>query len=68
LFRLISSDLNVRGLGHFLAFSGGLLGALASLAGGLGSKRTSDMQNLGLLVWAGLLLAFSLQVFVWIGP
>ena len=66
LFRLASSDLNVRGLAHFLAISGGMLGALASLAGGLGSKRTSDMQNLGLLVWAGLLLGFTLAAFAWI--
>jgi len=66
LFRLASSDLNVRGLAHFLAISGGMLGALASLAGGLGSKRTSDMQNLGLLVWAGVLLLFTLSAFAWI--
>jgi drug/metabolite transporter (DMT)-like permease len=66
LFRLASSDLNVRGLAHFLAISGGMLGAFASLAGGLGSKRTSDMQNLGLLVWAGLLLSFTFAAFTWI--
>jgi len=66
LFRLASSDLNVRGLAHFLAISGGMLGALASLAGGLGSKRTTDMQNLGLLVWAGILLLFTLSAFAWI--
>src|SRR5207249_11697412 len=66
LFRLATSDLNVRGLAHFLVISGGMLGALASLAGGLGSKRTSDLQNIGLLVWAGLLLTFTFTAFVWI--
>src|SRR2546422_11560976 len=66
LFRLSSSDLIVRGLAHFLAISGGMLGALASVAGALGSKRNSDIQNLGLLVWAGLLLLFTLSPFDWI--
>ena len=66
LLRLSSADLNVRGLAHFLVISGGMLGAVASLAGALGSKRTSDMQNLGLLVWAGFLLTFSLAAFAWI--
>src|SRR5437899_4106668 len=56
LFRLATSDLNVRWLAHFLVISGGMLGALASLAGGLGSKRTSDLQNIHPLVWAALLL------------
>ena len=66
LLRLASADLNVRGLAHFLVISGGMLGAVVSLAGALGSKRTSDMQNLGLLVWAGFLLTFSLAAFAWI--
>ena len=66
LFALASTDINVRGLAHFLVISGGLLGAIASLAGALGSKRTTDMQNLGLLVWAGFLLSFSLAAFAWI--
>ena len=43
-----------------------MLGSLASLAGGLGSKRTSDLQNIGLLVWAGLLLTFTFTAFAWI--
>ncbi len=51
-----TTDPNIIGFGRFLIFSGGVLGALASTAGGLGSKRTSDMQNLGLLIWGGLLL------------
>jgi len=66
LVRLASGDLNARGFAHFLSISGGMLAALGSVAGALGSKRTTDMQNVGLLVWAGLLLLFSLQVFAWI--
>lgn len=62
ILALASSDLNVRSFARFLAISGGVLGAFASIAAALGSKRTSDMQNLGLLVWAGLLLAFAIQV------
>ena len=66
LVRLASGDLNARGFAHFLAISGGMLGAFGSVAGALGSKRTTDMQNLGLQVWAGLLLIFSWQVFAWV--
>ena len=67
LFRLAASDTYTRGFAHFLIISGGMLGAVASLAGGLGSKRTSEMQNVGLLVWAGLLLAFTFSIFNWVG-
>ncbi len=63
---LASGDINARGLARFLAISGGTIGAMASLAGALGSKRTSDMQNLGLLVWAGLLLTVSVSVLAWV--
>src|SRR2546427_292116 len=59
---ILSGDLNARGFARFLAISGGLVGAFGSVAGSLGSKRTSDMQNLGLLVWAGLLLSFTIGV------
>jgi hypothetical protein len=67
LIRLAVNDVTGRGIGHFLVISGGILGALASLAGGLGSRRTSDLQNVGLLVWAGLLLGFTFAAFNWIG-
>jgi len=53
-----TSDVNFLNFAAFLAFSGGLLGVLASLAGALGSRRTTDMQNVGLLIWAGFLLSF----------
>ncbi|MCI4371094.1 MAG: hypothetical protein L3J78_00410 [Thermoplasmata archaeon] len=66
LVRLATGDANAIGLAHFLVISGAMLGAAASLAGGLGSKKTTDMQNLGLLVWAGLLLGFAITVFAWI--
>ncbi len=65
-FTLASRDLNVLGFARFLAISGGTLGAIASLAGALGSKRTTDMQNLGLLVWAGFVLTFAVTVLAWI--
>lgn len=55
----LSGTANVGGVVRFLAFSGGLLGALVSTAGALGSRRTTDMQNLGLFIWAGFLLVFT---------
>jgi len=67
MIAILSSDLNARGFARFLTISGGLVGAFGSVAGALGSKRTSDMQNLGLLVWAGLLLSFTIGVLGWIG-
>ncbi len=48
----------VSGMGaaaSFLIFTGGLFGVLVSTAAALSSKKTSDMQNLGLLIWAGIL-------------
>src|SRR6266849_3255734 len=62
-----TNDLNARGFARFLTISGGLIAAFGSLAAALGSKRTSDMQNLGLLVWAGLLLSFTVTVLAWVG-
>ncbi len=50
-------------IAQFFVVSGALLGALASTAGALGSKKTTDLQNVGLLVWAGslaLLAGFAL--------
>src|SRR2546422_9925083 len=59
---ILSGDLNARGVARFLTISGGLFGAFGSVAGALGPKRKSDMQNLGLLVLAGLLLSFTASV------
>jgi len=67
LFAIISNDLNVRGFARFLAISGGILGALGSTGAALGSKHTTDMQNLGLFIWSGLLLAFTSWILLWIG-
>ena len=66
LIAILSSDLNARGFARFLTISGGLVGAFGSLAAALGSRRTSDMQNLGLLVWAGLLLSFTIGLLAYI--
>ncbi len=56
LIRLSNVDATARSFAFFLIFTGGLLGVLGSTAGALGSKKSSDLQNLGLLIWAGLLL------------
>ncbi len=57
LFRLINTaDTTVRAAAWFFVITGALIAALASTAGALGSKKTTDMQNLGLLVWAGFLV------------
>ncbi len=58
IFRLITADPNVFKFSQFLIFTGGFLGVLASTAAALGSKKTTDLQNLGLLVWAGFLVTF----------
>ncbi len=51
-----SRDATFLAFARFIVFSGGTLGALISTAAALGSRRTTDMQNLGLFVWAGILL------------
>lgn len=68
LVRLAAGDVNARNFASFLTISGGVLAAFGSVMGALGSKRTTDMQNLGLLVWAGLLLLFTITVFQWTAP
>ena len=40
----------------FLIFTGGLFAVLVSTAGALAGKKMTDMQNLGLLIWSGILL------------
>jgi hypothetical protein len=47
--------------------SGGAFAAFFSVGGALGSKRTTDMQNIGLLVWAGLVLAATVSLLGFIG-
>ena len=63
LLRIAAGDITSRNLEHFLVLSGGMLGAFVSLMGALGSKRTSDLQNVGLFVWAGLLLVFTMLAY-----
>lgn len=59
IFAVASGDITARGFGRFLTITGALLGAIGSLSAALGSRRTTDMQNLGLFIWAGLLMLFS---------
>lgn len=56
VFVLGTTDVGVRQFGRFLVVTGAGFGALASVAGGLGSHRTTDLQNIGLLVLAGFWL------------
>jgi hypothetical protein len=58
VLRLVSSDSGIFTLARFLVFTGGFLGVLVSTAAALGSKKTTDMQNLGLFIWAGFLVTF----------
>ena len=57
LIRLLSTtDTTALHGAQFFVVSGALLGALVSTAGALGSKKTTDMQNIGLFIWAGFLV------------
>src|SRR5438876_11073675 len=60
IIAIVSNDLNARGFARFLAISGGVAPAFGCAAGPPWSTRTSDMPQLGRLVWAGLLLSFML--------
>lgn len=59
ILRLVSNDVNLLKFDIFLIITGALVAALANIAAALASKRTSDMQNLGLFVWSGFLVAFA---------
>src|SRR5438445_12767370 len=59
---ILSSDLNARGVARFLTIFYGLVGAIGSVSGARGSKRTADMQNTVILGWASLLLTFTLII------
>ena len=58
ILRLVSNDLNLAKFDVFLVLTGGFIAALSSIAAALGSKKTTDMQNLGLFIWAGFIVAF----------
>ncbi len=62
-----SRDANVLNLARFLVVSGGAMAAFFSVGGALGSKRTTDMQNIGLLVWAGLVLTATVALLTFMG-
>jgi hypothetical protein len=55
-------DRTVGGFGRILGFTGALFAFVVALAGALGSKRTSDFQNLGLLIIAAALIVASVQL------
>jgi hypothetical protein len=55
------ASLDVRAFAEMLRVTGALLAVVAAIAGALGSRRTTDWQNFGLLVLAGLgLIALSM--------
>ncbi len=67
ILRMVSNDVNLAKFDVFLVFTGGLLAAAASLGAALGSKKTSDMQNVGLFIWAGLVLTFAAYAVIALG-
>ncbi len=56
MLRIVSLDANVLKVADFLILTGAVFAAVVNLAAALGSKRTSDLQNFGLLVWTGFLV------------
>ena len=65
ILRLVSADPNVAKFAVFLVISGAVGATLINLAAALASKKTTDMQNVGLLVWSGFVLAFAAAI---LGP
>lgn len=57
LVGIYAGDLNILKLGHALWTFGGFMIAVPSFMWALGSKRTTDMQNLGLLLLAAIVVA-----------
>ncbi len=64
LFVFGTTDRAVLQFARFLIVSGATFGALSCAAGALGSHRTSDYQNLGLLVLAAFWIFFLSQVAI----
>lgn len=56
LFEALAPNGATHQFGVFLAASAALAGSVVALAGALGSRRTTQQQNLGLLVLASALL------------
>ncbi len=53
---LYSTDIDVDRAGNLLAMLGGFMIAASAVVWALGSKRTTDWQNVGLLILAALLI------------
>jgi hypothetical protein len=66
MLRIVSLDANVLKVGDFLVITGAVFAAVVNLAAALGSKRTSDMQNLGLLVWTGFLVTMAVTALAYL--
>lgn len=62
ILRLVSTDPNLLKFDVFLIITGAVIAALANVAAALGSRRTTDMQNLGLFIWSGALALFAAAV------
>jgi len=55
LFGVFFVDTNGQNAGHAMSIFGGFMIAVPAVIWALGSKRTTDMQNLGLLIIAALM-------------
>ena len=64
LIALATPDPGFRAVAQFLALSAGFFAALVSVAGALGAKKTTDMQSLGLFIWAGFILTVSVTLMI----
>src|SRR2546427_2777704 len=62
-----SRDANVLNLARFLVVSGGARAGGFTLCVCFGSEQTTDMQNIGLLVWAGLVLTATVALLTFMG-
>jgi len=67
VLRLVTADANVLKFDVFLIVTGALIAALGSVAAALGSKKTTDMQNLGLFIWAGFVVTLAAAAITGLG-
>src|SRR5574340_267101 len=67
ILRIVSTDPNLLKLDVFLVITGALLAALANVAAALASKKTSDMQNVGLFIWSGFLVTAAAYLLAALG-
>ena len=64
LIALATSDPGAHAIARFLVVTAGYFAAVVSVAGGLGSKKATDMQSLGLLIFAGFILTAAISFVV----